>query len=68
MDALSAAIVNVASTQAQTQLRTAVATEVLKKALDTQAANALQLLAAVQTPAPAGNSLDTRGALLDVRA
>jgi len=66
MDALSASIVNYASTQSEASLRTAVATSVLKTAMDVQEQTAMALLQAV--PPPGGNSLDSRGGLIDVYA
>jgi hypothetical protein len=66
MDALSASIVNYASTQSEASLRTAVATSVLKTAMEVQAQTAQALLQAI--PQAGGNALDGRGALIDVYA
>lgn len=66
MDALSASIVNYASTQSEASLRTAVATSVLKTAMEVQAQTAQALLQAI--PQAGGNPLDSRGGLLDVYA
>jgi hypothetical protein len=67
MDSLSANIVQIASTNSQNSLRVAVATAVLKKAMDMEGSTALQLLAAVP-PAAGGDALEMRGTRLDTFA
>jgi hypothetical protein len=67
MDSLSANIVQIASTHSQNSLRVAVATAVLKKAMDMEGSTALQLLAAVPQAA-GGDALEMRGTRLDTFA
>lgn len=67
MDSLSANIVQLASTHSQNSLRVAVATAVMKKAMDQEGATALALLAALP-PAVGGDALEMRGTRLDTFA
>lgn len=66
MDSISSAIVNIATAQANQQLRTEVGIATLKTALDTQASQAAALIAAL--PQPAALAASGLGQLVDVYA